>query len=86
MHTIEILQEALRLLQQCGYTIREEWLEGGGGGACRFRGAKWFFMDLALAPDEQLDAAVAALRDEAEVIGVPMPQPLRELLGLRRCA
>lgn len=86
MHTIELLREALGLLQQCGYAVRQEWLDGGGSGACQLKGRKWFFLDLALGPDEQLDLAVDALRQEPEVSRLPMPLQLRGLLMFRKVA
>lgn len=86
MHTIELLREALALLEQCGYTVRQEWLDGGGSGACRVKGRKWFFLDLALAPDEQLELAADALRGEPEVTGLPIPRPLCDLLNSRKAA
>ncbi len=86
MHTIEVLREAIALLERCGYSVRHEWLDGGGSGACQVRGKKWFFVDLALSPEEQLDRAVEALRSESEAPRFPMPYALRERLKVRKSA
>ena len=86
MHTVELLHEALDLIGRCGYTIRQEWLGGGGSGACQVKGKKWFFLDLALGPEDQLALAVDALRAEPQAAGLPMPHQLRDLLKLRRSA
>ncbi len=86
MHRVELLREALGLLKRSGYTIRQEWLGGGGSGACQLKGRKLFFLDLALAIEDQLDAAVFALQGEPEAAKLPMPHQLRELLQLRKSA
>jgi hypothetical protein len=85
MHTVELLEHALDLLKPLGYEIRQEWL-GGGGGGCELRGRKVFFLDLALAPPEQLDQVVDTLRREPQATALPMPHQLRELLKLRKTA
>lgn len=86
MHTVELLREALGLIERCGYTIRQEWLGGGGSGACHVKGKKWFFLDVALGPEDQLDTALDALRREPDAARLPMPHQLRSLLQLRKTA
>ena len=86
MHTVELLREALGLIERVGYTIRQEWLGGGGSGACQVQGKKWFFLDLASGPEEQLELALDALRGDPEAAQLPMPYQLRELLKLRKSA
>ncbi|MCR4415314.1 MAG: hypothetical protein NUV77_23120 [Thermoguttaceae bacterium] len=63
MHTVELLDEAIRLAQGLGYRLRQESL-GGVGGACEIRGQKWLFLDLDAGPQEQLDCVLAALARE----------------------
>jgi len=41
MHTAQLLSQALDLSRRAGYQIREEALEGAGGGHCLIRGQKW---------------------------------------------
>ncbi|HBO43659.1 MAG TPA: hypothetical protein DD670_06960 [Planctomycetaceae bacterium] len=64
MHTVDALEAALALAKQVGYRVREEWLDGRGGGGCEIRGQKWIFLDLALGPEEQLDQVLESLRND----------------------
>lgn len=86
MHTVEMLEQALDLAGRAGYTIREEWLAGAGGGGCELKGRKLFFLDLDLDPREQLDQVVETLRHEPDAMRLPMPQELRDLLKMRKSA
>lgn len=86
MHTVEILAEAVDLAARLGYKVRHEWLGGSGGGGCEIRGRKILFLDLALGPADQLDQVLGVIRREPEAPGLPMPQPLRDLLALRKSA
>ena len=80
MHTVEILEEAVRLAGRMGYAIREEPLAGVGGGGCEIRGKKWLFIDLDLGPREQLEQVLDALRLDRQIFITPMPAPLRAAL------
>lgn len=86
MHTVEMLEAALTLAGQIGYRIREEWLDGCGGGSCEIQGQKWIFLDLALSVDEQLEAVLDALRAEGPIVGAAVPDELGRLLGVRKIA
>jgi hypothetical protein len=87
MHTVEMLEQAVDLLARLGYTVRQEWLAGSGGGGCELKGRKLFFLDLDLAVDEQLEQALGVLRREPEAIDfLPMPHELRDLLQVRKSA
>jgi hypothetical protein len=86
MHTVEILEQALDLASRLGYTIRQELLAGNGGGGCELKGRKLFFLDLDLAPDEQLEQVLNTLRREPEAVNLPMPHELRERLKVRKVA
>lgn len=86
MHTVELLESATELAQRVGYTVRQEWLGGAGGGACQIGGQKVIFIDLALTIVEQLDQVCAALRDDPAIYTAVISAPLRPLLGLRRAA
>jgi hypothetical protein len=85
MHTVEILDQAVELVAHLGYTVRQEWLAGGGG-CCELKGRKLLFLDLDLGPEERLDQVLAALQREPDATRLPMPQELRELLKLRKIA
>ena len=86
MHTVEILEQALDLAKRLGYTVRQEWLAGSGGGGCELKGQKFFFLNLDLSPGEQLEQVLETLRREPEATGLPMPHELRELLKVRKSA
>ena len=86
MHTVEMLEQALDLAARLGYTIRQEWLAGSGGGGCELKGRKLFFLDLDLGPDEQLEQVLETLRREPDAAQLPMPHELRELLKVRKIA
>ena len=81
MHTIELLEQALDLAGRLGYTIRQDWLAGNGGGGCELRGRKLFFLDLDLAVDEQLQQILETVRREPDAPNLPMSQELRQRLG-----
>jgi hypothetical protein len=86
MHTVEMLEEALDLATRVGYTVRQEWLAGAGGGGCELKGRKLFFLDLDLGPDEQLEQALEVLRHKPDAVTCSMPQELRDLLKVRKIA
>jgi hypothetical protein len=86
MHTIDMLDQALDLAVRLGYTVRQEWLAGSGSGGCELKGRKLFFLDLDLAPDEQLEQVLETVRREPEAARLPMPHELRELLNVRKIA
>ena len=50
MHAAALLAEALELARQFDYQIREEYLEGAGGGHCSFAGKKWLLLDVTQSP------------------------------------
>jgi len=86
MHTVEILEHGLNLASRLGYQIRQEDLNGSGGGGCVIRGKKIFFLDLALGPADQLDLVIETLRHDPDAQQLPMPGQLRELLAVRKSA
>ena len=86
MHTVELLVHALELAVRLGYTVRQEWLAGIGGGGCELKGRKLLFLDLDLGPADQLERVLSTLRHEPEAQSLPMPQELRESLQVRKSA
>ncbi len=78
--TVELLDQALDLCQRLGYTIRQEFLGGSGGGGCELRGRKYLFVDLALQHLEQFDQVCETLRDDPMLLTVAVPTPLRAYL------
>jgi hypothetical protein len=65
MHTVDALQEALQEIERLGYLVRQEWLEGRGGGTCEFGGKQWMFLDLSQSVAEQLELTLSILRNHA---------------------
>ncbi|MBI1901067.1 MAG: hypothetical protein HYS13_08150 [Planctomycetia bacterium] len=61
MHTVDLLDESLRMARNLGYEVRFEWLGGTAGGACEIHGRRWIFLDLALTPAEHLQLVREAL-------------------------
>jgi len=86
MHTVVLIANALNLAERLGYVIRQEWLEGNGGGGCELRGRKFLFIDLATSPTDQLEMVLDVLRGESRAAELPMPQELRDVLPLRKSA
>lgn len=86
MHTVEMLEHGLDLAARLGYQIRQEDLNGNGGGGCVIRGKKIFFLDLALGPADHLDLVIETLRHDPDAQQLPMPQQLRELISVRKIA
>ena len=72
MRTLELLDYMIELARRLGYEIREEWLDGMGGGACELKGHKVLFVDQSLPPSERLQQVAHSLgqREELEQIYV----------------
>ena len=86
MHTVEMRERMIRLAEDLGYAVRQEWLGGAGGGVCEFGGRRHIFLDLALSAVEQLDQLAAALAQDPAIHAVKLPAPLQPLLNVRRAA
>lgn len=86
MHTAQLLSHALDLSRRAGYLIREETLEGAGGGHCLIRGQKWLLLDLTQSHQEQLNDVLDALRSEPRLEMSDVPEPLVEYLRIPRAA
>lgn len=86
MHTVERFERLKELAEEVGYTVRQEWLGGVGGGACEFAGRKWIFVDLALSVVEQLEQIDGALRDDPAVAAFQRGQRAALSTASRRAA
>lgn len=86
MHTAQLLSQALDLSRQTGYRIREEALEGAGGGHCVIRGQKWLLLDLTQSQQEQLNDVLDALRSEPQLDTADVPESLVAYLRIPRAA
>ncbi|MGO9110996.1 MAG: hypothetical protein ACLP9L_17375 [Thermoguttaceae bacterium] len=86
MHTVVLLAHALNLAERLGYVVRQEWLDGNGGGGCELRGRRFLFIDLAASPADQFELVLSVLRGEPRAAELSMPQELRNVLRLRKSA
>lgn len=86
MHTVDLLEEALRAAEALGYRVRREWLGGVGGGSCEIKGRKHVFIDLSLSVPDQLQQALAVLHAEPRIAQVDVSGALRRQLNDRRAA
>jgi hypothetical protein len=86
MHAANLLAEALDLARRMQYTVREEYLDGAGGGHCYFSGKKWLLLDVAQSTEEQLSDVADALCADSEFATLPMTLPLAQWLGTHKAA
>jgi len=86
MQAANLLAEATVLARQLDYQIREEYLDGAGGGHCYFSGKKWLLLDITQSPEEQLHDVADALRSEAGVWRLEVSPPLAQMLQLTNAA
>lgn len=85
MHTVDVLEEAVRAAQMLGYRIRQEWLDGSGG-LCEYGGQRWIFIDLSQTTAEQLEQVLVVLRSDSRSETWPMSGVLRRLITRRPLA
>ncbi len=86
MHTVDLLEQALALAERQGFIVRQDWFGGAGAGACELKGRRWLFVDLALAPREQLEHVLAALGEVIEPHDAAPFADLQQALQLRKAA
>lgn len=84
MHTVELLEEALKAAKELGYQVRQEWLGGAGGGGCEIKGRRHLFIDLALSVPDQLQLALDVLERDCAAERVQLGDALRRVLLARR--
>ena len=80
MHTIKMLSEALELARRLGYQIREDHLEGAGGGHCLIHGRKWLLLDLTQSAHQQLEDVLDAVRGDPQLSLAVIPPALAGVL------
>jgi hypothetical protein len=86
MQTAKLLAEAIDVARQLEYTVREEYLEGAGGGHCTFGGKKWLLLDVTQSMAEQLTDVMDALRSEPAVWQRSLSTDLGQMLEVRKAA
>ncbi len=67
MHTAQLLAQALDAAKKLGYEVREDALEGAGGGHCLIRGKRCLMIDMTQSYREQLADVVDALKDAPDI-------------------
>jgi hypothetical protein len=80
MHTVELLEEAIKAAGALGYQIRQEWLGGVGGGGCEIKGRRHLFIDLSLSVPDQLQLVLDVLLRENALRRVELSDVLRRRL------
>ena len=85
MHSVDLLEEAIRAARAIDYVVREEWLDGAGGGDCEIKGREYLFLDLSLSVQDRLQCVLRALRGQGGVERLGLTAPLARLLGVRQC-
>jgi hypothetical protein len=86
MHTARLLAEATELARSLGYRVREDLLEGAGGGHCLVGRDKWILLDVSQTVEEQLSDVIDALRAETGLWNFRMSAPLAQQLQLTKAA
>ena len=76
MHTVELLSQAIDVARKLGYQVREDELEGAGGGHCLIGGKKLLLLDLTQTHQEQLRDVTDALRTEPDLQTLALSAPL----------
>lgn len=80
MRTLELLDYLIELARRLGYEIREEWLDGLGGGACQIKGQKVLFVDQSLPPSDRVDQVARALKGCEELARIYVLPEARAML------
>ncbi|WP_428307686.1 hypothetical protein [Lacipirellula sp.] len=86
MQSVTLLAEAADLARRLDYTLREEYLDGAGGGHCFFGGKKWLLLDVTQSVDEQLSVITDALRTDDAVWRMPVSPQLAGMIRVNRAA
>ncbi len=81
MHTAQLLSQAIDAARRLGYEVREDSLEGAGGGHCLIRGKKWLLLDMTQTYRDQLSDVLDALRVEPELGAIEMHPVLAKRLN-----
>ncbi len=86
VHSVELLEQALQAARQLGFRIREDVLDGCGGGACQIKGQRWLFLDPSLSTRERLELVLDALAAVPVPLAIELAPPLARVLHGRRAA
>jgi hypothetical protein len=78
------LEWLLATLTQLGVECRREHLGGSGGGLCKLRGKRVFFLDLDADPASQAERGISALASFPDIEHLHLPPFIRERLECLR--
>ncbi len=67
MNIVKRLEKGIAAARGLGYSVRQEWLDGEGGGTCILRGEQILFVDLSQNINDQLEVVLDALRQDPAV-------------------
>ncbi len=79
--TVQLLEQGIAILEQCGYQIRAE-TELGRSICCTIKGQRCLILDPNQAPREQLDVVLAALATEQTKRPLALSPELERILDL----
>jgi hypothetical protein len=79
--TVDLLDEGIAILEQCGFQIRAE-TELGRSICCTIKGQRCLILDPNQAPREQLDVVLAALATEQTKRPLALTPELERVLDL----
>lgn len=86
MNAPQLLAEAVQLARTVNYEVREELLDGAGGGHCFFARRKVLLLDVTQSAEERLSDVVDALREETALWEHPISAALAQQLQLTKTA
>ena len=81
MHTAQMLAQAIDAARRLGYEIREDALEGAGGGHYIIRGKRCLMIDMTQSYGEQLGDVLDALRAAPNLSSIQIHPALAERLA-----
>lgn len=84
MHTAQLLSQAIDAARRLGYEVREDSLEGAGGGHCLIRGKKWLLLDMTQTYRDQLSDVLDALRVAPELDAIELHPALADRLQFKQ--
>lgn len=82
--TLGLLEEAMQLARDVGFTVREEPLGDAPGGACTVGGRRQILVNAALPAAQRLDVLLDVLAAEPAVDSEPVSRLLARQLDRRR--
>ncbi len=80
MDSVQLLEEALETARRIGFEVREEALDGVGGGVCRISGKKLLFLDSAATTRQRLEHTLRALTTDSQTDEIILTAALRSAL------